>query len=115
MTPLLRRLVAVEAHRRATGRIAVMLHSLGTGETFAIHPHPGAGFADETSGITARFGDGDVLEAHDHRIAITFHDRVLFDARDLTTGERASGRAGGGATVTLYEGEDWFQYNVVEG
>ena len=113
MTPALRRILVVEAHRRATGDVAVMLHSLGTGESFAIHPHPGGGFADETSGITVPPAADGVVEADGTRLEVAFRDRVLFDARDLATGERVSGRAGGGATVTLYEGDDFFQFNVV--
>lgn len=52
MTPVLRRIVAVEAHRRAAGCTASLLHSLGTGETFAIHIDAD-GFTDEASGTPA--------------------------------------------------------------
>ena len=38
MQPEIRRIIAVEAHRRRTGRCPVRVHSLGTGETFDIQP-----------------------------------------------------------------------------
>ena len=112
MTPVLRRIVAVEAHRRATGRTATLLHALGTGESFAIRP--GAdGFTEEESGIAARVAPDGTLHAGDARIVLTAEDEVLFHGVDLATGERFAGRAGGGAIVTLYLGDDWFQHQVV--
>jgi hypothetical protein len=112
VTPALRRLIAVEAHRRAAGRIATLLHSLGTGESFGVRT--GAdGFTDEESGMSARLLPDGMLEAGVSRIRLTAEGDVLFRGEDLTTGERFTGRAGGGAIVTLYDGEDWFQYHLV--
>ncbi|WP_376095582.1 hypothetical protein ACE7GA_03310 [Roseomonas sp. CCTCC AB2023176] len=112
MTPALRRLIAVEAHRRAAGRIATLVHSLGTGESFAVRA--GAdGFTDEESGLSARLLPDGALEAGASRIRLTADGDVLFRGQDLTTGERLTGRAGGGAIVTLYDGDGWFQYHLV--
>lgn len=47
------------------------------------------------------------------RIVLTAEGEVLFRGQDRTTGERFTGRAGGGATVTIYQGDDFFQFNVV--
>lgn len=112
MSPALRRIVAVEAHRRATGHVATLLHSLGTGETFRIRA-AGEGFEDGESGVAARIAPDGTLHAGPSRIVLTTETDVLFRGEDLATGERFTGRAGGGATVTLYVGDDFFQYNVV--
>jgi hypothetical protein len=107
-------MIVVEAHRRATGRCAVLLHALGTGESFPIAPREG-GFRDEASGFVAHAApEGDILIGTD-RVTLAFDDSVLFRGQDLASGARFTGRAGGGATVTLYaEGGDYFQYAVVD-
>lgn len=112
MSPALRRIVAVEAHRRATGRTATLLHALGTGETFAIQIDAD-GFTDEESGAAARVAGDGTLAVDPSRIVLTPDGTVLFRGHDLATGERFSGRAGGGATVTLYDGDEFYQFNVV--
>ena len=52
MPPEIRRIIAVEAHRRRSGHCPVRLYSLGTGETFEINP-TADGFVDMTSGVSA--------------------------------------------------------------
>ena len=108
MTPDLRRIVAIEAHRRATGRCPGVVHALGTGESFAIAPTAN-GFVDAASGIATRVDDG-LLLAGEARIRLVPRDDVLFDGEVLGTAQRFSGRAGGGASVTLYAGTEYFQY-----
>src|SRR3954467_4657494 len=107
-----RRIVAVEAHRRRSGRCPVRVHSLGTGETFEIEP-AAAGFLDLTSGMGGRI-NGSQITLPDGRgpIDLTLVGDVGFDGYDHASGKRFSGRAGGGASVTLYDGErnDYFQY-----
>jgi hypothetical protein len=107
-------MIVVEAHRRATGRCAVLLHALGTGESFAIVP-AGAGFRDVASGLMAHSTPDDALQVGAARVTLSFEDAVLFRGRDLESGARFTGRAGGGASVTLYaDGGDYFQYAVVD-
>jgi hypothetical protein len=110
----LRRIVAVEAHRRRSGRYPVRVHSLGTGETFDIAPAAG-GFVDVASGMTVRIDGTDIL-LPDGRgpIELTLTGDVAFDGIERGSNERFSGRAGGGASVTLYDrdGNDYFQYAV---
>ena len=90
------------------------VHSLGTGETFAIKPGAG-GFRDIASGL-------DVRVAEDH-IAVPSLQAVIdfklsgdvgFDGYDHDSDEPFSGRAGGGASVTLYDRgqRNYFQYAV---
>jgi len=115
MQPEIRRIVAVEAHRRRTGRCPVCVHSLGTGETFPIEPADD-GFSDVTSGLTVRIeGDQIVVPSLHATIDLALHDDVGFDGYDHSTDEPFSGRAGGGASVTLYSRgqHDFFQYAVV--
>jgi hypothetical protein len=111
----LRRIVAVEAHRRRSGRCPVCVHSLGTGETFEIEPAPG-GFLDVASGVMVSI-DGSRITLPDGRgpIDLTLVGDVFFDGYDHAQREPFSGRAGGGASVTLYERgrDDYFQYAVV--
>jgi len=111
MTPALRRIIAVEAHRRATGRCAHTVHALGTGESFAVVPK-GDGFLDAASGIAARLTDG-ILHAGAARVLLVPQDNVLSDGVLLDTGARFSLRAGGGSSVTVYAGAEWFQYALV--
>ncbi|HEX2656248.1 MAG TPA: hypothetical protein VHN11_21720 [Xanthobacteraceae bacterium] len=114
MQPDLRRIVAVEAHRRRSGRYPVRIHSLGTGETFEIRPAAG-GFLDVASGLSVRIEGSRVL-LPDGRgpVALTLVGDVGFDGLDEATGEPFSGRAGGGASVTIYDRDrsDYFQYAV---
>lgn len=110
----LRRIVAVEAHRRRSGRCPVRIHSLGTGETFSIEPTTD-GFRDVTSGATVSI-DGSQIILPDGRapIDLTLTGDVGFDGYDHGNREPFSGRAGGGASVTLYDRNrhDYFQYAV---
>ena len=114
MSPALRRMVVVEAHRRATGRCARLVHALGTGESFPMAAQQD-GFRDEASGLAAQSTpEGDMLVGTS-RVTLVFEDAVLFRGRDMATGARFTGRAGGGASVTLYaDGGDYFQYAVVD-
>ena len=57
MQPEVRRIVAVEAHRRRSGRCPVRVHSLGTGETFEIRPAPN-GFLDIATGMAISVDGG---------------------------------------------------------
>jgi hypothetical protein len=111
----LRRIVAVEAHRRRSGRCPVRLHSLGTGETFEIKPAMD-GFLDVASGMTVRM-DGSQILLPDGRgpIDLMLTGDVGFDGFDHESQEPFSGRAGGGASVTLYDRHrnDYFQYALV--
>ena len=114
MQPDLRRIVAVEAHRRRSGRCPVRVHSLGTGETFEIRPAVD-GFTDVTSGMTVRI-DGARMVLPDGRgpIELTLTGDVGFDGVERGSGEPFSGRAGGGTSVTLYDRDrnDFFQFAV---
>lgn len=115
MQPEMRRIVAVEAHRRKSGRCPVQIHSLGTGETFDIRPTED-GFVDMTSGLMVRVSEGQILLPEIREtIDIRFTGDVAFDGFDHSSNEPFSGRAGGGASVTLYDRNrvDFFQYAVV--
>ncbi|MFA6265584.1 MAG: hypothetical protein WC670_07720 [Pseudolabrys sp.] len=112
MRPDLRRIVAVEAHRRRSGRCPVRVHSLGTGETFVIEPSPD-GFIDVASGMTVRSrGSEIVLPDGSGPIELTLIGDVLFEGKEYPGGEPFFGRAGGGSSVTLYDRaqNDFFQY-----
>lgn len=109
----LRRIVAVEVHRRRTGRCPVLVHALGTGETFRIVPRPD-GFADLATGLLVRpTADGIALDGAGP-IALCLTGDIAFEGQDLASGERFSGHAGGGASVTLYDAHrtGFFQYAV---
>lgn len=110
----LRRIVAVEAHRRRSGRCPVRVHSLGTGETFEIRP-AADGFLDVDSGLSARI-QGSQIRLTDGRgpIDLMMVGDVGFDGYDHESREPFFGRAGGGASVTLYDRhrKDYFQYAV---
>jgi hypothetical protein len=115
MQPEIRRIVAVEAHRRRTGRYPVGVHSLGTGETFTVEP-AADGFVDVASGLTVRIeGERIVVPSLHATIDLALVDDVGFGGYDHSSDEPFTGRAGGGASVTLYtRGErDFFQYAVV--
>jgi hypothetical protein len=112
--PEFRRIVAVAAHRRVTGHCPVRVHSLGTGETFEIKSVEG-GFLDLASGLNVRAEDGKItIPAIPAVIDLKFVSDVWFDGFDHVSGEWFSGRAGGGATVTLYDRDqsNYFQYAV---
>lgn len=109
----LRRIVAVEVHRRRTGRCPVLVHALGTGETFRIAPRPD-GFADLATGLLVRqTADGIALDGGG-AITLRLTGDIGFEGQDLASGERFSGHAGGGASVTLYDARrtGFFQYAV---
>lgn len=98
-------MIAVAAHLRATGHLAKTVHALGTGESFAI-TLTRDGFLDEASGLEADLHKGFAVDGQE--IALTPRDNVLFDGQAGAT--RFWGRAGGGSSVTLYIGDEWFQY-----
>ncbi len=114
MQPEIRRIIAVEAHRRRTGRCPVLLHSLGTGETFDIKPARD-GFLDVTSGLNVRVAGGQIMvPSLRATIDLSLEGDVGFFGYDHMDDEPFSGRAGGGVSVTLYgRGQrDFFQYAV---
>jgi len=114
MQPEIRRIIAVEAHRRRTGRCPVRLHSLGTGETFDIKP-VADGFLDVTSGLSVRVADGQItVPSLRATIDLSLEGDVGFVGYDHIDDEPFSGRVGGGASVTLYSRgqRDFFQYAV---
>jgi hypothetical protein len=114
MRPDFRRIVAVAAHRRATGRYPVRVHSLGTGETFEIKAVDG-GFLDVDSSLNVRAEENKLtILSIQATIDLKFVGDVWFDGFDHSSGEWFSGRAGGGATVTLYDRgqNNYFQYAV---
>lgn len=114
MQPEIRRIIAVEAHRRRTGRCPVRVHSLGTGETFEIQPAE-RGFFDVTSGLNVRVADDQILvPSLGAKIDLSLEGDVGFFGYDHMDGEPFSGRAGGGASVTLYDRgqKNYFQYAV---
>ena len=110
MTPDLRRVIAVAAHLRATGHLATTVYALGVGETFAM-TLTGEGFRDEASGLEARLSNG--LEVDGQVITLTARDNVLMDGE--VGDERFWLRAGGGSSVTVYVGADFFQYAMMRG
>src|SRR5579871_1240034 len=114
MQPEIRRIIAVEAHRRRTGRCPVLVHSLGTGETFDIRP-ANDGFLDVTSGLNVRVtGEQIMVPALRATIDLSLEGDVGFSGYDHMEDEPFSGRAGGGASVTLYDRgqRDFYQYAV---
>jgi hypothetical protein len=110
----IRRIVAVEAHRRRTGHCPRMIHSLGTGESFTIEPSFD-GFTDVETGLRVRADADGIRMPGMAPIAITLREDVGFSGFDPGSGERFSGRAGGGSSVTIYDSrqDDYFQYAVV--
>ncbi len=115
MQPEIRRIVAVEAHRRRTGRCPVCVHSLGTGETFTIEPADD-GFYDVSSGLRVHVdGDRIVVPSLQATVDFALVGDIGFGGYDHSSDEPFSGRAGGGASVTLYSRDqrDFFQYAVV--
>lgn len=115
MQPDTRRIIAIEAHRRRSGRCPVRIHSLGTGESFDVRP-TADGFLDVTSGRFFRSADGRILCGDmDAAIELCLDTDIGFHGYDHGSGEPFTGRAGGGASVTIYEhdGPNFFQYAVV--
>ena len=112
----IRRIIAVEAHRRRTGQCPVMVHSLGSGESFGIALTQD-GFTDIESGLRVR-GDAMhiLLPGEREAIEIVLDDDVGFPGSDPGSGERFTGRAGGGSSVTLYDSrqDSFYQYEVVK-
>ncbi len=111
MRPEIRRIIAIDAHRRRTGRCPTMIHSLGTGESFAIEP-AFDGFTDVGSGLRARVDEGRIL-LPGTSIEIRLGDDVGFSGFDPESGESFTGRSGGGSSVTIYQRDDYYQYAVV--
>ncbi len=105
MSPELRRIIAVRAHLAASGHLARIVHALGTGESFSMSLTRD-GFRDDTSGLEANLDRGFSVDGQE--IVLTPVDNVLFDG--VAGATRFWGRAGGGASVTLHVGDDWFQY-----
>lgn len=110
MSPDLRRVIAVAAHLRATGHLATTVHALGTGESYAM-TLTGEGFRDEASGLEAKLDHG--LEVDGQAITLAPRDNVLMDGQ--AGGERFWLRAGGGSSVTVYLGDEYFQYAMLRG
>jgi hypothetical protein len=116
MQPDIRRIVAVDAHRRKTGRCPTVIHSLGTGESFRIEP-TAEGFIDLQSGRNVRCdAAGILLPESDTAIGTGFSSDIAFSGFDPFSQKIFFGRAGGGATVTVYDERmvDYFQYAVAE-
>jgi hypothetical protein len=113
--PEIRRIVAVEAHRRRTGTCPVRMHSLGTGETFEITP-AADGFVDVASGLTVHVAENQItVPSLPAIVDFKLTGDIGFDGYDHSSDEPFSGRAGGGSSVTLYDRDqrDYFQYAVV--
>jgi hypothetical protein len=115
MSPDIIRIIAVEAHRRRSGLCPVLIHSLGTGHSFDIRP-AADGFVDLTSGLTVQVsGDQLRLRELDTTIDLQLAGDIGFEGCDHASGELFSGRASGGASVTVYDdaGLNYFQFAVV--
>src|SRR5689334_18429669 len=112
MQPEIRRIIAVAAHRRCCGRCPVLIHSLGTGESFDIKP-TAEGFVDLASGLAVRVTDTQILiPAIGGVIDFRLTGDIAFEGYDHTGDEPFSGQAGGGASVTVYDRgrRNYFQY-----
>ena len=110
----IRRIIAVDAHRRRTGRCPTSIVSLGTGEAYEIDPTPD-GFVDIHSGMAVRVDEaGIMLPERNATIAVAATSDVGFAGFEPLSNERFTGRSGGGATVTIYDAKDvdFFQYAV---
>ena len=113
MRPERRRIVAVEAHRRRSGVLPRVIHALGTGESFRVAARDD-GFLDVESGIEVRSEPGRIL-LPDSAIAFGLEGDVAFAGFDPESRERFTGRAGGAASVTIYDAKgDFFQYAMLE-
>ena len=115
MHPDIRRIIAVEAHRRRTGHCP-------TNDPCARHRrdlrHRAChGFTDLASGQRVRCEASALVLGDDNRaIATGFTDDIGFSGFDPHSGEHFHGRAGGGATVTIYDAcmVEYFQYALAE-
>lgn len=113
MRPELRRIVAVEAHRRRSGACPRVIHALGTGESFAVVAATD-GFTDVASGFAVRSEPARIVTPAG-AIAFALDGDVAFSGYDPDSRERFTGRAGGGASVTVYDARgDFFQYAMLD-
>ena len=113
MRPELRRIVAVEAHRLRSGACPRVIHAMGTGESFPVVARHD-GFLDVESGIVVRSEPGRIV-LPDGAIAFRLEGDIAFAGFDPDSRERFTGRAGGGASVTIYDARgDWFQYAMLD-
>jgi hypothetical protein len=46
-------------------------------------------------------------------VTVALDGDIGFSGVDQATGQRFTGRAGGGTTVTIYQHDDYFQYAIV--
>ncbi len=112
----IRRIIAVEAHRRRSGRCPLRLYSLGTGQIFDIQPGIDS-FIDKSSDLAVSISGGRILLSQGYNaIDLQMIGDVDFEGYDHNSGELFSGRAGGGASVTIYEQAtaDYFQFAVAD-
>ena len=109
----IRRIIAIEVHRLRAGKCPIEVYSLGTGESFAIQP-TADGFIDLTSGLAVQSSPGHVvLPGRQATIDLHLIGDIGFAGYDHSAKKAFSGRAGGGATVTVYDDRDnYFQYAV---
>jgi len=112
ISPELRRMIAVDAHRRRTGHCPTHIHALGTGESSEIAPRPD-GFTDLATGAKIRCEPMLMSAGGFGTVSITLEGDVAFSGIETQSGQRFTGRAGGGTTVTIYQSDDYFQYAVV--
>jgi hypothetical protein len=114
MRDAIRRIVAVEAHRRRSGTVPRVMHALGTGESFCFSARDD-GFVDEASGMEVRAEPARLLLPDGEAIAFALEGDVGFGGYDPESRERFSGRAGGAASVTVYDARgDFFQYAMLD-
>jgi hypothetical protein len=116
MQPEIRRIIATDAHRRRTGHCPAAIHSLGTGESFAIEATED-GFIDVASGIRVRTDSTRILlPGNSAVIDVVLDDDIAFSGYDSASGERFSGRSGGGCSVTIYDDQrvGYFQYAIAD-
>jgi hypothetical protein len=115
MDPDTRRIIAVDAHRRRTGRCPVIVHSLGTGEKFEIGQTQD-GFIDVETGLSIRVAESGLRLPHGRTIDLYMIGDIGFAGYDYSSAERFTGRASGGASITVYDKDeaDFVQYAVGE-
>ena len=113
MTPLLCRMLAAAAHHRASGVVPALLHNLWSGETHEFR-READGFTDAQSGQRAVQTAPDTVAIGAVSLRFTAIDDVAFAARIEPSGESVTGRAGGGASVTLHHGEAFHQFAVAQ-
>jgi hypothetical protein len=115
LDPAIRRIIAVDAHRRRTGRCPTAVHSLGTGETYQIAATRD-GFVDVDSGLAVRVEDTGLKLPQGRSIDLEMVGDIAFSGYDYFTAERFTGRAGGGVSVTVYDSKElnYFQYAIAD-